>query len=221
MADHQSLPAERMPSRAGEISALASAGAPFLFFERASFYGLSHGLVGQVTLVAERQIGIGAEGGVARDLVIVAHLRAAVPVLRSLARAVAGLLTMAGSPEGEPRGPHLTKATHVAGGPVSPRAEAPPVEAMPSRVGDISALASASAPVLYFDHVPFYGFGDGIGRVTLVAQRHMMRDAAGIVQGDFIAVAHLRASPAAYAALRTAIDGILLMSAPAPSALSN
>ena len=46
-----------------------------------------------------------------------------------------------------------------------------PVEAIPSVEDGISALASASAPLVYFDSAPFFGQEEGIGMVTLTAMR--------------------------------------------------
>jgi hypothetical protein len=51
---------ENMPASAGQISALASANALFIFFDGASFYGLSGG-VGQITLEATRLQAAGPE----------------------------------------------------------------------------------------------------------------------------------------------------------------
>ena len=54
----------------------------------------------------------------------------------------------------------------------------PPVEIIPSGVDQISAIASAHAPFLYFDQVSTYGATHSILNVTLEADRYMV-DAAG------------------------------------------
>ena len=45
----------------------------------------------------------------------------------------------------------------------------PPVEIIPSRLGQISAIANAHAPFLYFDQVSTYGATYSILNVTLEA----------------------------------------------------
>ena len=88
---------ENMPASAGQISALASANAPFIFFDGASFYGLSGG-VGQITLEATRLQAAGPDGRVALDRVVTAHLRCGVPALRSLRAAIDAVMAMAERP---------------------------------------------------------------------------------------------------------------------------
>ena len=45
-------------------------------------------------------------------------------------------------------------------------------EVLPSRAGDISALASANAPFISFETVPFSSaLEDGIGSISLAVQR--------------------------------------------------
>jgi hypothetical protein len=52
-------------------------------------------------------------------------------------------------------------------------AKAPPVltEFIPSRAGAVSGIASANAPFVYFENAAFYGLLNGVGQVTLDAQR--------------------------------------------------
>lgn len=85
---------ENIPSVSGEISAIASAGAPFIYFEAAPFYGLING-VGKVALVTSRQIANSPDGGVMFDQMIVAHLVGNIPAIRSLRAALDGVLLMA------------------------------------------------------------------------------------------------------------------------------
>ena len=92
---------ERIPSVANEISAIASANAPFLYFEGAPFFGLLNG-VGKIAITASRQISQSAEGAVLSDQVIVAHLVGNLPAIRSLRAALDGILLMA---EPKPEGP--------------------------------------------------------------------------------------------------------------------
>jgi hypothetical protein len=104
MADTPALPptVEIIPSVQGSISGVASANAPFIYFENAPFYGLLNG-VGQVTLEVGRVFGSDPTGKVIMDRVLVAHLRANIPAIRSLRAALDGILLMAEpKPEGAP-----------------------------------------------------------------------------------------------------------------------
>ncbi len=102
MTDEPKKPVvERIPSVAGEISAIASANAPFIYFEGAPFYGLLGG-VGKIAIETTRQISTKSEGGVLFDRVIVAHLVGNIAAIRSLRAALDGILLMA---EPEPQGP--------------------------------------------------------------------------------------------------------------------
>lgn len=84
----------------------------------------------------------------------------------------------------------------------------PPVEIIPSGVDQISAIASAHAPFLYFDQVSTYGATHSILNVTLEANRYML-DAAGAPVRDRVVVAHLRMSVPAAKTMKAAIDGAL------------
>jgi hypothetical protein len=95
------------------------------------------------------------------------------------------------------------------------------VEAIPSVRGGISAIASANAPFIYFEHVPFYGLLNGVGQITMEAARIFGADPEGKVILDRVVVAHLRGNIAALRSLRSAIDGILLMAEPKPEGPAN
>jgi hypothetical protein len=90
---------------------------------------------------------------------------------------------------------------------------ASPVEVIPSRTDGISAIASAHAPFLYFDHAPNFGFNQGIVNVTLEAFRFL--SGSPTLTRDRVVVAHLRMSIPAAMSLRSALDGALLIAAPA------
>jgi hypothetical protein len=93
---------ETIPSVAGGISAIASAGAPFIYFESAPFYALRNG-VGKITLTASRHIAQGTGTAVLADHVIVGHLVGSLPTLRALRAAIDGVLLIAEpAPQGEP-----------------------------------------------------------------------------------------------------------------------
>ena len=79
---------EIIPAVSGHVSAIGSAGAPFVYFEGASYYGLLNG-IGRITLEAER-LCAGTDGMITTDKVFVAHLRGNLPAIRSL-RAALGL----------------------------------------------------------------------------------------------------------------------------------
>lgn len=89
-------------------------------------------------------------------------------------------------------------------------------ESLPSRADEVSALASASAPFLYFDGAPNFGFvADGIMNITLEAVR-FTRGPEGVVR-DRVVVAHLRMGATAAGNLRLAIDRCLaMMASPEP-----
>ena len=92
---------ENIPSIAGGISAIASANAPFIYFEDAPFYGLING-VGKVALTASRQIATGQDGVVQFDQVLVAHLVGNLAAIKSLRAALDGIILMS---QPKPEGP--------------------------------------------------------------------------------------------------------------------
>lgn len=89
-------------------------------------------------------------------------------------------------------------------------------ENLPSRVDEVSALASANAPFIYFDGAPNFGFmADGIMNITLEAVR-FTRGPEGVVR-DRVVVAHLRMGPTAANDLRIAIErGLAMLASPGP-----
>ncbi|MEJ0094519.1 MAG: hypothetical protein WDN46_14110 [Methylocella sp.] len=98
----------------------------------------------------------------------------------------------------------------------------PPItEAIPSVVGGISGIASANAPFIYFDIVPFLGHVNGIGMITLTAQRQISTRPDGSAHTDHAVVAYLRGNIPAFLALKSAIDTILLLAQPTPQGPSN
>lgn len=101
MSDKPAIPAtvENIPSVAGGISAIASANAPFIYFEGAPFYGLLNG-VGKIAIATTRQIATDAKGAVQVDQVIVAHLVGNIPAIKALKTAIDGIFLMAERPEG-------------------------------------------------------------------------------------------------------------------------
>jgi hypothetical protein len=94
---------ENIPSVAGGISAIASAQAPFIYFENAPFFGFLNG-VGKIAIEASRQIAQAPQGGqgVLFDRVLVAHLVGNIPALKSLRAAIDGVILMA-EPKAEGR----------------------------------------------------------------------------------------------------------------------
>jgi hypothetical protein len=79
---------ENMPARESQISAAASANAPFIYFDGASYFGLYNG-IGQLTLEA-------------LDRVLVAHLRSSLAALRSLRSAIDSIVQLAEAPRPDP-----------------------------------------------------------------------------------------------------------------------
>ena len=71
---------------------------------------------------------------------------------------------------------------------------------------ELTAIASANAPFIFFDVVGTVGFNSGIASITLEAVRHVAM--AGQVLQDRVAVGHLRMGPAGLQSLKSAIEGI-------------
>jgi hypothetical protein len=100
--------------------------------------------------------------------------------------------------------------------------ETPPiVESIPSVSGGISAVASANAPFIYFESAPFFGYGNGVGKIAIEATRQIMITPEGGVLFDRVLVGHLVGNIPALISLRAAIDGILLMAEPKPEGPAN
>ena len=93
------------------------------------------------------------------------------------------------------------------------------VEATPSHRGEISALASANAPFLYFDGAPNFGLHNGIVNITLEAIRFSAVDHE--IVPDRVIVAHLRMGLVAAQALKSALEKVLLLAAPVPPGQKN
>ncbi len=104
-----------------------------------------------------------------------------------------------------------------------PPTEKPPVvEIIPSVAQGISAVASANAPFLYFERAPFFGHFDGIGKVTIIATRHIAKaQSSNEVYIDRVIVAHLVGSLDAMKSLRSALDSLILLAGPNPGHPSN
>lgn len=91
---------EAIPSAPGKMSALASANAPFVFFNNAPFGGHDEGVL-SITLTAGRLIATQADGtGGAPDFVAVAHLRGSIPAMKRLRQMIDDLVLHAETPEG-------------------------------------------------------------------------------------------------------------------------
>ncbi len=84
---------EQVPGVAGGTSALASAAAPFIYFDLVPNFGLNNG-VANVTLQAVR-FHPTEEGGVVADRVTVAHLRMSFPAVQALKAAISGIELLA------------------------------------------------------------------------------------------------------------------------------
>jgi hypothetical protein len=77
---------------------------------------------------------------------------------------------------------------------------------------DISDIASAHAPFLYFDHAFNFGYHNGIVSITLEAVRFIAKGQTPA--RDRVVVAHLRMTIPAAMSLKTALEGALLIAAP-------
>jgi hypothetical protein len=90
---------EQIPSVAGGLSALASANAPFIYFDAAPNFGLNGGIANLSLEVVRFILNTGSQGVVA-DRVTVAHLRMSMEGVRSLKAALEGIELMASSTPG-------------------------------------------------------------------------------------------------------------------------
>ena len=85
---------EQIPSVAGGLSALASANAPFIYFDAAPNFGFNGGIA-NLSLEVVRFIPNPGVPGVFTDRVTVAHLRMSLEGVRSLKTALEGIELMA------------------------------------------------------------------------------------------------------------------------------
>jgi hypothetical protein len=95
-------PVETIPGVEGGISEIASAHAPFLYFDIATNFGFNNGIV-NVTLETVRYMSAGQK--VTLDRVVVAHLRMSIPAASSLKAALDGALLLASPAAGSPASP--------------------------------------------------------------------------------------------------------------------
>ena len=97
MADETPTPAytETIPGQAGGISAIASAHAPFIYFEGAPNYGYNNGIV-NITLEALRYLPVGDK--VMFDRVIVGHLRMSLQAATNLRGSLDAAIKLATPP---------------------------------------------------------------------------------------------------------------------------
>ena len=94
-----------------------------------------------------------------------------------------------------------------------------PVEIVPSVQDGISALGSAHAPFVYFENASAFGHLNGVIQITLEAQRFFpSAPPAMAAVSDCVVTAHLRMNIPAAKGLKAAIEGALLLAAPAPQA---
>ena len=77
---------------------------------------------------------------------------------------------------------------------------------VPKELLPVSESASAHAPVIFFDSVATYGFGNGVANLSLEVIRFMPSGNSTVP--DRVVVAHLKMSAAAYASLKLAIAAL-------------
>ena len=80
-------------------------------------------------------------------------------------------------------------------------------ETTPSVHSGLSEIASANAPVIFFDHVANFGSYKGIAHLTLIVTRFLPGSDGKPVR-DHAVAAHLRMTVPALASLKEAISGI-------------
>jgi hypothetical protein len=83
----------------------------------------------------------------------------------------------------------------------------------------LSQIGSATAPFIYFDGAPTFGFDGAVANITLEAMTHLSMN-EGIVSERRV-VAHLRMSVKALASLKQAIETIELMASPSRGSAMN
>jgi hypothetical protein len=85
---------ENIPSLAGGVSAIASANAPFIYFDGVPNFGFNFG-VANISLEALRFTAVPGTTNVVTDRVTVAHLRMSTEGLRQLKSAIEGIELLA------------------------------------------------------------------------------------------------------------------------------
>jgi len=75
----------------------------------------------------------------------------------------------------------------------------------------LTVTDTGTAPYVYIEGAPNFGFVNGIISITLAANRHLLRDGAPVT--DAVAIAHLRCNVPAAIELRSALDAALLLAA--------
>ncbi len=83
-----------------------------------------------------------------------------------------------------------------------------------------SEVGSVGAPMVYFDDAPAFGHANGIIKIALEATR-LHGNQNGEVAADRVLVAQLLMNRQAALALKAALDGALLLSAPPESEAKN
>jgi hypothetical protein len=89
---------EIIPSETGDVSALASANAPFIYCDGVLIHGFNNGIA-NVTLIAVRHMA--ARGKITHDLAVTAHLRMSRQAAANLRDALNQVLLLAEPPAGE------------------------------------------------------------------------------------------------------------------------
>ncbi len=85
----------------------------------------------------------------------------------------------------------------------------------------ISATGSSQAPFVYFEQASAFGHMNGVVRVTLEAMRIYPSPSGQGALADRVVTAHLRMSVQAAQSLKAALEGALLLAAPAESSARN
>jgi hypothetical protein len=93
-------------------------------------------------------------------------------------------------------------------------AVSPPISQIP-----LSKIGSAVAPFIYFEGAPNFGFNGAVANITLEA--FVYTSINGVIITERQIVAHLRMSAQGMARLKSAIEGIELLTNPAPEGRAN
>jgi hypothetical protein len=92
---------------------------------------------------------------------------------------------------------------------------------VPFQMPQVSVGGSAHAPFLFYDDATAFGHLNGIIQVTLEAVRLYPNSPKEGLSLERVVVAHLRMGVPAARALKAAIEGALLLAAPASSEAKN
>ena len=91
----------------------------------------------------------------------------------------------------------------------------PDEPAVTSPVPPLAEISSAFAPIIYFEAAPNFGFNNGICSIALETVTHTFFGTE--IRAERRVVAHLRMTPAGFANLQGAVQGLTVAMTPIPT----